>query len=105
MVGHTRASTAAEAATNPSEGSLTDRIDNKSDENGNEDKKVHNDHNDTCAWTPNKVFIHFLLVSVETARVLLQSWWARLSTGASREAPVDNECLGKSRQVGDDGKF
>ena len=56
--------------------------------------------NDTCAWTPNKVFIHFLLVSVETARVLLQSWWARLSTGASREAPVDNECLGKSRQVG-----
>ena len=54
---------------------------------------------DTCAWTPNKVFIHFLLVSVETARVLLQSWWARLSTGASREAPVDNECLGKSRQV------
>ena len=25
---------------------------------------------------------------------LLQSWWARLSTGASREAPVDNECLG-----------
>ena len=61
-------------------------------------------NNDTCAWTPNKVFIHFLLVSVETARVLLQSWWARLSTGASREAPVDNECLGKSRQVGDDGK-
>ena len=60
--------------------------------------------NDTCAWTPNKVFIHFLLVSVESARVLLQSWWARLSTGASREAPVDNECLGKSRQVGDDGK-
>ena len=60
--------------------------------------------NDTCAWTPNKVFIQFLLVSVETARVLLQSWWARLSTGASREAPVDNECLGKSRQVGDDGK-
>ena len=27
-----------------------------------------------------------------------------MSTGASREAPVDNECLGKSRQVGDDGK-
>ena len=26
---------------------------------------------------------------------LLASWWARLSTGASREAPVDNECLGK----------
>ena len=25
---------------------------------------------------------------------------ARLSTGASREASVDNECLGKSRQVG-----
>ena len=42
--------------------------------------------NDTCAWTPNKVFINFLLVSVETACVLLQSWWARLSTGASREA-------------------
>ena len=61
-------------------------------------------NNDTCAWTPNKVFIQFLLVSVETARVLLQSWWARLSTGASREAPVDNECLGKCRQVGDDGK-
>ena len=60
--------------------------------------------NDTCAWTPNKVFIQFLLVSVETARVLLQSLWARLSTGASREAPVDNECLGKFRQVGDDGK-
>ena len=59
-----------------------------------------NKKNDTCAWTPNKVFIQFLLVSVETARVLLQSWWARLSTGASREAPVDNECLGKSRQVG-----
>ena len=53
----------------------------------------HNNKNDTCAWTPNKVFIHFLLVSVETARVLLQSWWARLSTGASREAPVDNECF------------
>ena len=49
--------------------------------------------NDTCAWTPNKVFIQFLLVSVETARVLLQSLWARLSTGASREAPVDNECF------------
>ena len=60
--------------------------------------------NDTCAWTPNKVFIQCVLVSVETARVLLQSLWARLSTGASREAPVDNECLGKSRQVGDDGK-
>ena len=45
-----------------------------------------------------------MLVSVETARVLLQSLWARLSTGASREAPVDNECLGKSRLVGDDGK-
>ena len=58
----------------------------------------------TCAWTPNKVFIHFLLVSVETARVLLQSWWARLSTGASREAPVDNECLGKCRQVGGSGE-
>ena len=29
---------------------------------------------------------------------------ARFSTGASREAPVDNECLGKSRQVGHDGK-
>ena len=43
-------------------------------------------YNDTCAWTPNKVFINFLLVSVETACVLLQSWWARLSTGASREA-------------------
>ena len=55
--------------------------------------------NETCAWTPNKVFIQFLLVSVETARVLLQSLWARLSTGASREAPVDNEWLGKSRQV------
>ena len=27
-----------------------------------------------------------------------------MSTGASREAPVDNECLGKSRQVGGDGK-
>ena len=48
---------------------------------------------DTCAWTPNKVFTQFLLVSVETARVLLQSLWARLSTGASREAPVDNECF------------
>ena len=60
--------------------------------------------NDTCAWTPNKVFIQFLLVSVETARVLLQSWWARLSTGASREAPVDNECLGKCRQVGGSGE-
>ena len=35
---------------------------------------------------------------------LLQSWWAPLSTGASREALVDNECLGKSREVGDDGK-
>ena len=30
---------------------------------------------DTCAWTPNKVFIHLLLVS------------------------VDNECVGKCRQV------
>ena len=29
-----------------------------------------------------------------------RSWRVRLSTGASREAPVDNECLGKSRQVG-----
>ena len=66
--------------------------------------KDNNIINDTCAWTPNKVFIHFLLVSVETARVLLQSWWARLSTGASREAPVDNECLGKCRQVGGDGR-
>ena len=28
----------------------------------------------------------------------------RLSTGASREASVDNECLGKSMQVGGDGK-
>ena len=46
--------------------------------------------NDTCAWTPNKVFIHFLLVSVETARVLLQSWWARLSTGASRQTHHDD---------------
>ena len=35
---------------------------------------------------------------------LLQSWWAPLLKSASREAPVDNECLGKSRQVGDDGK-
>ena len=34
----------------------------------------------------------------------MQSWWARLSTGASREAPVDNECLGKCRQVGDSGE-
>ena len=34
----------------------------------------------------------------------LASWWARLSTGASREAPVDNECLGKCRQVGGDGR-
>ena len=59
--------------------------------------------NDTCAWTPNKVFIQFLLVSVETACVLLQSWWARLSTGASREAPVDNECLGKSAAAGNLG--
>ena len=28
----------------------------------------------------------------------------RLSTGASRESPVDNECLGKSRQVGGSGE-
>ena len=35
---------------------------------------------------------------------LLASWWARLSTGASREAPVDNECLGKCRQVGGSGE-
>ena len=34
----------------------------------------------------------------------LASWWARLSTGASREAPVDNECLGKCRQVGGSGE-
>ena len=34
--------------------------------------------------------IHFLLVSVETARVLLQSWWARLSTGASRQTHHDD---------------
>ena len=27
-----------------------------------------------------------------------------MSTGASREAPVDNECLGKCRQVGGDGR-
>ena len=65
---------------------------------------VNNKYDDTCAWAPNKVFIQFLLVSVETARVLLQSLWARLSTGASREAPVDNECLGKSRQVGGSGE-
>ena len=31
-----------------------------------------NKKHDTCAWTPNKVFIEFLVVSVETARVLLQ---------------------------------
>ena len=67
-------------------------------------QKIHLVSNDTCAWTPNKVFIHFLLVFVETGRVLLQSWWARLSTGASREAPVDNECLGKCRQVGGSGE-
>ena len=72
----------------------------KIDLNGVKNQKKY----DTCAWTPNKVFIHFLLVSVETARVLLQSWWARLSIGASREAPVDNECLGKCRQVGGDGR-
>ena len=35
---------------------------------------------------------------------LLASWWALLSTGASREAPVDNECLGKSKQVGGSGE-
>ena len=47
-----------------------------------------------------------LILTVQAADdpPLLQSWWAPLSTGASREAPVDNECLGKSRQVGDDGK-
>ena len=60
--------------------------------------------NDTCAWTPNNVFIQFLLVPLETARFWLQSWWARLSTSASREAPVDNECLDKSRQVGGSGE-
>ena len=49
--------------------------------------------NDTCAWTPNNVFTQFLLVPVETARFWLQSWWARLSTGASREAPVEYELL------------
>ena len=75
-----------------------------SDSDGAHGKYAGHDKNDTCAWTPNKVFIHFLLVSVETARVLLQSWWARLSTGASREAPVDNECLGKCRQVGGSGE-
>ena len=32
-----------------------------------------------------------MLVPVETARFWLQSWWARLSTGASREAPVEYE--------------
>ena len=30
---------------------------------------------------------------------------ARFSTSASREAPVDNECLGKSRQVGGSGEL
>ena len=33
-------------------------------------------YDDTCAWTPNKI-----------------KYLARLSTGASREAPVDNERL------------
>ena len=47
-----------------------------------------------CAWTPNNVFMQFLLVPVEITRFSLQSWWARLATGASCEAPVDNECLG-----------
>ena len=32
-----------------------------------------------------------MLVPVETARFWLQSWWARSSTGASREAPVEYE--------------
>ena len=41
-------------------------------------------------WTPNNVFLQFLLVPVETARSWLQSWWTRLSTGASREAPTVN---------------
>ena len=31
---------------------------------------------------------------------LLASSWALLSTGASREAPVDIQCLSNSRQVG-----
>ena len=49
---------------------------------------------------------HLLKISVLVAILeyeLLASWWARLSTGASREAPVDNECLDKSRQVGGSG--
>ncbi len=45
----------------------------------------HENENDTCAWTPNKIKGN--------------SWawppWRRahLSTGASREAPVDNGCF------------
>ena len=47
-----------------------------------------------------------LILTVQAADdpPLLQSWWAPLSTGASRKALVDNECLGKSRHAGDDRK-
>ena len=34
---------------------------------------------------------------------LLASSWALLSTDASREAPVDIQCLGNSKQVGGSG--
>ena len=34
-----------------------------------------------------------LTVQAADDPVLLQSWWARLSTGASREAPVEYELL------------
>ena len=40
--------------------------------------------NDTCAWTPNKINLEF-----KNADCVC------LSTGASREAPVDNECFGQ----------
>ena len=45
-----------------------------------------------------------VLFSVIALLWCLVSWWARLSTGASREAPVDNECLGKCSQVSGSGE-
>ena len=73
--------------------------------NGNNCKYVGNNcinNNDSCAWTPNKDSFHTVSVGwlrypgLGTLIVEKHS----LSTGASREAPVDNECfLPKPRAI------
>ena len=49
---------------------------------------------------PQTKFSYIFLYLLKPHVFYLASCWARLSTGASREASVDNECLGKSMQVG-----